>query len=50
MLAAFRVWAVIYFFPYRELMGEDWNETLRQFIPRMKGAKNALDTTSRSRK
>jgi len=32
VLAAFRVWAVInYFFPYKEFMGEDWNETLRQF-------------------
>src|ERR1700758_410148 len=44
VLAAFRLWAVInYFFPYKELMGEDWNETLRQFIPRMEGAKDALD-------
>jgi C-terminal processing protease CtpA/Prc len=44
VLAAFRVWAVInYFFPYKEFMGEDWNETLRQFIPRMEGAKDALD-------
>jgi C-terminal processing protease CtpA/Prc len=44
VLAAFRVWAVInYFFPYKEFMGEDWNETLRQFIPRLEGAKDALD-------
>jgi len=44
VLAAFRVWGVInYFFPYRELMGEDWNETLRQFIPRMERARDALD-------
>jgi len=44
VLAAFRVWAVInYFFPYKEFMGEDWNEALRQFIPRMEGAKDALD-------
>jgi C-terminal processing protease CtpA/Prc len=44
VLAAFRAWAVInYFFPYKEFMGEDWNETLRQFIPRMEGAKDALD-------
>jgi C-terminal processing protease CtpA/Prc len=44
VLAAFRVWAVInYFYPYRELMGEDWNGTLREFIPRMEGAKDALD-------
>ena len=44
VLAAFRLWAVInYFFPYKQFMGEDWNETLRQFIPRMEGAKDALD-------
>lgn len=44
VLAAFRVWAVInYFFPYMEYMGEDWNAVLRQFIPRMEGAKDALD-------
>ena len=44
LLAAFRVWAVInYFFPYMEYMGEDWNAVLRQFIPRMEEAKDALD-------
>ena len=38
------VWAVInYLFPCMELIGEERNETLRQFIPRMEGAKNALD-------
>jgi len=44
VLAGFRVWAVInYFFPYKEFMGEDWDGVLRQFIPRMEGAKDALD-------
>lgn len=44
LLASFRVWAVMnYFFPYKDLMGEDWNAVLRQFIPRMEGAKDALD-------
>ena len=44
VLAAFRLWAVInYFFPYKEYMGEDWNAVLRQFIPRMEGAKDALE-------
>jgi C-terminal processing protease CtpA/Prc len=44
VLAAFRIWAVInYFFPYMEFMGEDWTEVLRQFIPRMEAAKDALD-------
>ena len=44
MLAAFRLWAVIdYFYPYKDLMGEDWDDVLRQFIVRMEGAKDALD-------
>lgn len=44
LLASFRVWAVInYFFPYKDLIGEDWDAVLRQFIPRMEGAKDALD-------
>jgi C-terminal processing protease CtpA/Prc len=44
LLAAFRLWAVInYFYPYKDLMGEDWNETLRQFIPRLESARDALD-------
>lgn len=44
VLAALRIWAVIeYFFPYMEFMGEDWNQVLRQFIPRMEATKDALD-------
>jgi len=44
LLGAFRVWDVIdYFFPYKEFMGEDWSDVLRQFIPRMEAAKDALD-------
>ena len=44
VLAAFRLWAVIdYFFPYKELMDEDWDAVLRQFIPRMEHAQGALD-------
>jgi C-terminal processing protease CtpA/Prc len=44
LLAVFRIWAVInYFFPYKELMGENWEAVLRQFIPRMEAAKDALD-------
>lgn len=43
VLAAVRIWAVInYFFPYKELMGEDWDGVLRQFIPQMEQAKDAL--------
>jgi C-terminal processing protease CtpA/Prc len=44
VLGAIRIWAVInYFFPYKQLMGEDWDAVLRQFIPRMEGAKDVLD-------
>jgi hypothetical protein len=44
VLAAFRLWAVIdYFYPYKDLMGEDWNAVLRTFIPRMEQAKDALE-------
>ena len=44
VLAAIRLWAVIdYFFPYKEFMGEDWDGVLRDFIPRLEQAKDALD-------
>jgi C-terminal processing protease CtpA/Prc len=44
VLAAFRIWNVIdYFFPYKDLMGEDWDGVLREFIPRMEKAGNALE-------
>jgi len=44
VLAAFRIWAVMnYFYPYKDLMGDDWNETLRQIISRMEGARDALE-------
>jgi len=43
VLAAFRIWGVInYFFPYKELMGEDWDDVLRQFIPKLESARDAL--------
>lgn len=44
LLAAFRIWTVInYFFPYKDLMGETWNEVLKQFIPRFEAASNAQE-------
>jgi hypothetical protein len=34
LLALFRYWNVIrYWFPYRDLMDDDWNDVLREFIP-----------------
>jgi C-terminal processing protease CtpA/Prc len=42
LLAAFRIWNVIhYFFPYQDLMGEDWDAVLREFIPKMETAGDA---------
>jgi len=36
LLALFRYWNMIrYFYPYSNLMDQDWDTTLREFIPRM---------------
>jgi C-terminal processing protease CtpA/Prc len=44
ILAAFKIWGVFhYFFAYRDLMDEDWDALLVQFLPRLIGAKNALE-------
>jgi hypothetical protein len=43
LLAAFRIWTVInYFFPYKDLIEEDWDGVLAEFIPRMEQADSAL--------
>jgi C-terminal processing protease CtpA/Prc len=43
LLAAFRIWAAVhYFFAYKDLIGEDWDGVLREFIPRMEGVDSAL--------
>ncbi len=39
LLALYRFWNVIeYWFPYRDVMNEDWNAVLAEFIPRAIGA------------
>lgn len=44
LLAAFRIWTIInYFFSYKDLMGEDWDQVLREFIPKMEQAESALE-------
>ncbi len=44
LLALYRYWGMIqYFFPYRHLIGEDWNAVLADEIPRFV---NAADTAS----
>lgn len=36
LLALFRFWNIIqYWFPYRDVIGEDWEHVLREYIPRM---------------
>jgi C-terminal processing protease CtpA/Prc len=46
VLAAFRLWSVIdYFFPYKEFMGEDWDQVLRDFLPRFEQARDAHEYT-----
>jgi hypothetical protein len=36
LLALFRLWNIVeYWFPYRDVMNEDWDDVLREFIPRV---------------
>lgn len=36
LLALFRFWNVIeYWFPYRDVIGEDWDAVLKEFVPRL---------------
>jgi hypothetical protein len=42
LLAVYRFWNIVeYWSPYRDLVGEDWDGVLAQFIPRIALAKNA---------
>jgi C-terminal processing protease CtpA/Prc len=44
LLALFRYWNIIhYFFPYKNLIEEDWNAVLTEFVPRFVETKDALD-------
>jgi C-terminal processing protease CtpA/Prc len=44
LLAAFRFWNVIhYFFPYKHLIGEDWDAILDEFIPKLEAARDARE-------
>jgi C-terminal processing protease CtpA/Prc len=43
ILSIFRYWNIInYFFPYKYVMDQDWDSTLRQFIPPVVEASDAL--------
>jgi len=44
LLALFRLYnAIEYFFPYKDLMDQPWRDTLVEFIPRMRDARDATD-------
>ncbi len=44
LLAAIRFWNVIhYFFPYKHLIGEDWDAVLERFLPRLEAARDARE-------
>lgn len=42
LLALFRFWNIIeYWFPYRDVIGEDWRGVLQEFVPRIVAADDA---------
>lgn len=44
LLALFRYWNIIqYYFPYKDLIGEDWKDVLEEFIPKVVNAKNDVE-------
>jgi hypothetical protein len=44
LLALFRYWNIIqYWFPYRDLIGEDWKDVLTEFIPKFIGDQNEME-------
>lgn len=46
ILALYRYWNIIqYYFPYKYLIGEDWKNVLKEFIPKIISAKNETEYT-----
>lgn len=44
LLGVFKIWnAVHFFYPYKDLMGEDWDAVLEEFIPRIEAARSAQE-------
>jgi hypothetical protein len=44
LLCLYRYWNMIaYYFPYRNLIGEDWNKVLGEYIPRFINSDNELE-------
>jgi C-terminal processing protease CtpA/Prc len=46
LLSLFRYWNIIqYYFPYKNLIGQDWKLVLKEFIPQFISSKNEKDYT-----
>ena len=46
LLALYRYWNIIqYYFPYKNLLDEDWKNVLEEFIPKVLNAKDATEYT-----
>lgn len=44
LLSLYRYWNMIqYYFPYKNLIEEDWKDVLKEFIPKFAGAENKTD-------
>ncbi|MBM2814884.1 MAG: peptidase [Ignavibacteria bacterium] len=44
ILSLFRYWNIIqYYFPYKNLIGEDWKGVLKEFIPKLNNASNEIE-------
>jgi hypothetical protein len=44
LLGLYRFWNIVqYWFPYRDVIGEDWTGVLREFVPRVMLARSARD-------
>lgn len=44
LLAAFKIWGAFkYFFAYRDLLDEDWDQVLLDYLPKFVAAKDALE-------
>jgi hypothetical protein len=46
LLSLYRYWSMInYYFPYKDIIGKDWNKVLSEFVPKFIAAKNSQDYT-----
>ena len=44
LLSLYRYWNMVqYFFPYKYLTDKEWNDVLKEYIPKFAGAKTVLE-------